>query len=412
MKMSWNNRAFRKNHVRKQEKRKSGGGKKFDPFELEKVTFDVGENFFLRILRPPDGRVFTRAFHWPQGGGPHTCTRDWPGFDEKCVWCHYFPDKNDRAKRKENDVLEAVDFRFFHRVPHPTKDDKETVALCTHDEPDHILAEKRNRCPHCNSSDERIRERVFGGHKVLELNQDQYGALWTAHDKLSQTCIHVKEDGSICGEKNYPVSYVCSNPECMHELVAEQDIIDSTPVQLSKYVDHIQECPECGHEDLPFGVFACDGGGRTPFPSEIEAAEAGEKPNDADHWVIQGSMFDQVLEFTIQGEQKKIGDKMVTLKKFQISTSTKPEAWTSVTYDLEQFGFDEEQIEEICKPWDLWHRYRPEYLKQDDGESEEDYVARVLDKQAEAVGKPNPFTSAGGGARRFGGRAGARSFRS
>lgn len=410
--MSWNNRAFRKNHIRKQEKRKRHSSRKFDPFELEKVTFEVGESFFIRVLRPPDGKLFTRAFHWPAGGYPHTCTRDWPGFDGKCVWCEYHSDKNDRAKRKEVDVLEVVDFRFFHRVPHPTREGKETVALCAHDEPDHLLAEKRNRCPHCNSSDERIRERVFGGHKVLEMNQDQYGALWAAHDKLSQTCIHVGEDGKVCGARNYAVSYVCSNPECMHELVSDNDIMESTQVQLSQYVDHIQECPACGNEDLPFGIFACDNGGRTPFPSEIEIAKKGGKPEDADHWVEQGSLFDQVLELTIQGEKKKIGDKLVTLKKFQVSTSSKPEAWTSIVSDLEEFKFDEEQIEKICEPWDLWHRYRPEYLKRDDDESEEDYVARVLDKQAEAVGKPNPFSSAGGGKKRFGGRAATRRFRS
>lgn len=403
---NWND-SFRRGHLEKQEERKSNfGDKKFDPFELEKVTFEAGETFYLRVLKPVDGRVFTRPFHWPQGGGPHTCTRDWPGFDEKCCWCHYHGDKDDRARRREVDVMEAIDFRFFHIVPHPTKDGKETVAVCSHPEPDGHLPQ-RNRCPSCNSNDERTKERHFGGHKVLEMNQEQYGALYAAHDKLSKTCIALTGEGKICGKQNYPVSFVCS--KCEAELVSEKGIRESSEVELRKFVDHRQECPECGNQDFPFGIYACDGDGRTPLPSEIEGAMAGEPPKDAAHWVIKGSMFDKVLEITIQAEQKKIGDKMATLKKFQVSTG---EEWSSVSDDLRNFGFNDEEIEELCKPWPLEHRYRPEFINREQGESDEDYVQRVLDKQAEAIGKPNPFSSAGGGSRRFGGRAGARSFRS
>lgn len=409
--MSWQDSFgdnLRRQHLKKQQQRKTGGGKgkKFDPFEMEKVTFEPKEDFFLRILRPTNGRVYTRPYHWPAGGFPHTCTRDIDIFDEKCVWCHYYPDKNDRAKRKEVDVLEVIDFRYFHIVPHPTRDGRETVVRCTHEGP-HLP--DNVRCPHCRSNDERERVRHFGGHKVLEMNQDQYSAVWAAHEALQNYCIHLDAEGKPCTAKNYPVSYVCRG--CEHEFLDMDQINSMSVPQLSKVIDHKQKCPECGTEEFPFAIYQCDNGGRTPLPSEIEAATNGEPPPDADHWVVRGSMFDQVLNFRIQTEDKQIGDKMVTLKKFQISTQgSRPDDWSSVAEDLRRFDLTEEQIEEVCKPWDLDHRYRPEFLKRDDGESDDDYVARVLDKQAEAIGQPNPYSGAGGGRKRFGGGGGFRNF--
>ena len=126
------------------------------------------------------------------------------------------------------------------------------------------------------------------------------------------------------------------------------------------------------------------------MPPEERAAF---RPEDADHWVVRGSMFDKVLEVTITGKEKNIGGKMVTLKGFNFSTG--PE-WSRLEDDLAQFNLEDEAIEKLCEPWDLDERYRPEKsVKPDEQPSEEAWVEAVLDAQAESAGVKNPWGGSG-----------------
>lgn len=155
-------------------------------------------------------------------------------------------------------------------------------------------------------------------------------------------------------------------------------------------------------------------------PSEnkhFESLEPGERakfsPEDAEHWVVRGSMFDKILEVTVTGKEKKIGKQDVVLKNFNFSTG--PE-WSTVYNDLQLFSLDDEEIEKLCKPWDLEERYRPEKgVKPEEYPDEEAWVEAVLDAQAEAAGVKNPFSSSGGSKNPWGkksGEGGMRSFRS
>lgn len=394
---NWN-RNFNRRHQEKQAAARNRGGD-FLPWEMQQMSFEVGETFYARFLRPEDGNVYVRAFHWPQGGPPYACTRDHSLFDGKCVFCETYPNKEDRGKRKTRDVLEVIDFRYFHVVPHPTKQDKNTIEACRHHEPE----PRNNRCHSCNSGDEKRSVRHFGGHKVVELNNDQYNQIYSAHDKLSHTCIAFIGD-KMCGAENYPIAFICEH--CGDTMVSEEDIRATPEKQVQAYVNNRQKCQKCGVEDWPYAIFGCDNGGRSPTPEEVAK---GVHPKEGSHWVVQGSMFDQVLEITVAGEEKKIGNNLVTLKNLNIGTSK--DGWSRIADDLQPFGFDDEQIAKLCEPWNLHDRYRPMFLKRDEYGSDEEYVAAVLDKQAEACGRPNPFSS-GGPRRGFGGGSGARSFRS
>jgi hypothetical protein len=387
---------------------------------MEKMLFNKGETFYMRVLRPTDGRVHRRKFHWPANGLPIECTEDHPDFFSqdmnkgRCSLCAIFPDKKDRAKQKTVDVLEVIDFRFFHIVPDEKKGgDKETIERCVHDEPDEDIRE--NRCYLCANDDPRVSTRHFGGHKVFELPSYQYEQLWAAHAKLTETCISVvgqEQDGSpvICGEKNYILTFICRH--CEDELLDEKVSRQMAPLAKQKYKAARQRCSnqQCGQTDFPYTIYACNSGkGRSPTPSEIRD---GVKPPEGEHWVIRGGMFDKPLEVTIAGQEKTIkGQKdPIVLKNLNISTGS---SWSGVVDDLVMFGFDHEQIEKICEPWDLHHRYRPSFkLKPDDYPNKAAWVEAVLREQAEAVNRPYPFQDGSGGAKSFAGSGQRRSFRS
>ena len=407
--MSWDDELERRHYEREQEKKEQRGD--FLPWDMDRVTFDLKETFYLRILRPPGGRVYSKAFHWPKGMRQIICTRDHPAFQVKnddgtttgrCVCCHYFDNKS-RGRRKTDDVLEVIDFRYFHL-------DGDDIVRCIHDEPD---GEIRNvRCHLCNSPDEKVAKRYFGGHKVMELREYQYNQVWAAHEKLSDYCISVvgeDEDGPvICGKKNYLLLFLCRN--CDEVLMDEQTVKSLAPVAQDKFKRARQTCPNCNAKDFPYPLYACDSDkGRTPTPLEIKD---GVEPEPGEHWCIRGSMFDKVLEVSIAGEVKSIkGQGDITLKNLNVSTG---EAWSPVGLDLSYFGFSDEEIEEMCKPMDLVHRYRPSYkLKPEDFRNEEEWVMAVLDEQAEVIGKANPFRPGGGSSgRSFGPSHGQRrSFR-
>jgi hypothetical protein len=268
------------------------------------------------------------------------------------------------------------------------------VERCLHNDPD----PKRIRCGTCKDGDERISERHGPRHKVVELTGDQWDDFWATHQKLQGTCIYVNPDGEVCDAENYPVLYVCES--CEGTLIDEDDISRMSAKQLANVTGRRQVCDHCGHEDYLWGIYGCDHGGRSMKPSEDAAyaemsPEEREKflPEDADHWVVRGSMFDKVLEVTVTGTDKKIGDKMVVLKGFNISTGAD---WSTAEDDLAQFGIEGEAAEKIIEPWDLDERYRPEKsVKIDDMPSKEEWVTEVLAAQAESGSLENPWSNTG-----------------
>ena len=412
---NWRN--FNKTQMTRKAERKGGGGK-FPPWEMELLVFEENETFFMRFLPPETSASYQRWYHWPAGGFPHTCTLEHPAFGEKCVFCHITPDDKDeraafRARRTLRTVMDVIDFRYFHIIPHPEKDGKETLARCKHDDPE----PKKNRCHLCSSDSERVSQRHGPSHKVIELTQDQWDQVWAVHGKLQGTCIHVDEENGTCDAKNYAVAYLCEH--CEHVMIDEDEINRMPDKQMAMTLGEVQTCPKCSKTDYLYGVYACDNGGRSMIPSEAaEAAELSPEkralflPEDAEHWVVRGSMFDKVLEATITGKQKKIGKKDVVLKGFLFNDSP---AWSTATEDLEQFGCNEEQVEKICTPWDLSERYRPEKgVKTEDYPDEASWVVGVLEAQAEAAGVPLPdgWGGTGGGGSPWGKKGGGmRSFR-
>jgi len=417
--MSWNDDLERR-HYERQEEQQSRGGQNFLPWQMDKVTFVKGDTFYIRILRPVDSHVYTRKYHWPKGLPPISCTEDHPAFYDQatnkgqCSLCTIF-DKKDRAKQKKEDVLEVIDFRFFHVVPDESKGgDAQTVERCIHDEPDNDI--RNNRCHLCNNNDPEISKRYFGGHKVMELKEYQYNQVWAAHEKLTNTCISVVGEDSdgpiICGKKNYLLTFLCRH--CEEILLDDKEVQRMAPLAQDKYKRAKQTCTHCGKADWPYAIYACESGhGRTPTPMEIEKQV---QPAEGEHWVIRGSMFDKVLEVTVACQEKAIKGQREPITLYNLNVST-GEDWSSVYTDLSYFGFDDEQIEKLCEPWDLADRYRPSWkLKPADFSDEQSWVDAVLAEQAETVGRPNPFAGGSGGARSaFSGEQGGaprRSFRS
>ena len=404
---------------------KASTNRKFDPWQMENMKFEKGENFYMRVMRPVDGSVYRRKHHWvPGAGAPRECTEDHPDFFDpainkgRCSYCAIFSDKKDRGRQKVVDVLEVIDFRFFHIVPDDVRGgDKETIQRCAHDEPDGDIRE--NRCHLCHSEDERIRVRHFGGHKVLEMPGYQYEQLWAAHSKLSEECISIvgqdeRGDPVVCknkkgrASKNFILTFICRH--CEDEIIDESVLQQMAPLAKRKMKSAKQSCKSCGKVDYPYTIYACDSGkGRTPTPSEIAQ---GTPPAEGEHWVVRGSMFDKPLEVTIAGQDKSVPGQRdpIVLKNLNISTGS---SWSSLAADLSMFGFDDAQIEKICEPWDLAHRYRPSYkLKPEDFSSKEEWVEAVLREQAEVANRPYPFQDGSGGARSFKSSGQRRSFRS
>jgi hypothetical protein len=196
---------------------------------------------------------------------------------------------------------------------------------------------------------------------------------------------------TFCGQDVYPVEYRCSNEQCQEVVLDDDALTSKSDAAISKYVDFPYECEVCEEEG---------------FLTEISVCESGN------HDPVQASLFNKVVEFTVTGEQKEFknakGEKQTyTQKNFSFDTG---QPFTYLEDDLENVGFDEEQVAELLEPWDLDHRYRPERKDRKEFGSDEEYIDAVLDAQAESINKSNPYGTSGSAATPFGGKQGARSF--
>lgn len=359
--------------------------KKFTPWELEQLTYEPGEAFYLRFLPPMNDRPYMKHYHWPAGGRPYVCTASLPEFDGQCRLCQAFPDKNDRGKRRTQIVLECIDFRYFHVVP--SDNGRSSISRCLHNNPELPSAV---RCTYCRSTDASVAERHGPLHKVVEMNHSQWEQLWNTHLKLQGICTHVEADGSICNQPNYPVAYVCSNAECESILLDEDSVAMASMATLSAFEKTQKQC-SCGNVDLPWGIYACEGGGRSRSPSEhakwnalSDEERAAMVPGDAAHWVARGSVFGQTVQLNIVGEEKLFGEKTAVIKKFNFSTSTD---WSNIHDDLKGCGLSDDEIAKLVEPWDMENRYRPmRQLKRSEYPNTQMWVEAVLATQADAAG--------------------------
>lgn len=368
------------NRLASQGNNNSGGGgdKKWDPWEMDNLQFVPDETFYIRVLPPQDGGPYQYGYHWPPGGRKYTCTRDLPGFNGKCVFCETFSGKGVQGRRQERMVLEVVDFRYFHITPHPTKDNRETITRCEHDDPQ----PRNNRCALCASGNERVAQRHGPRHKVLELNQSQWKAVVSTHGKLQNYCIAVNDAGHVCGKKTYLTALTCV--QCQHPAADFDQLRTLSDIQVAQITNSKQTCKSCSHHDFLWQVYACDGGGVSRL-----GPDTNDTPNGASHRTVCGSMCDKVLEVTVVPEKKKIGNKDVTLKHLNFSTGA---GWSTLEDDLKEFGLSAEDIEKIAEPMDLDRFYQPmRQVKVKDHDTTESWVAAVLAAQAEACGSSNPF---------------------
>lgn len=397
---------FFRRHMNQVEKEKAAKKKgKGKLWEMEEFQLHIGEEAMVRCLPLPEGTdPYVRKFHWPQGSGPKTCTAEIPEFGAKCVYCHYDQEhkaeqqklaeaararneKHDKVASRLNQktvtVLEVVDFRYYHIVP--GEGDEKEVMRCNVEGPE----ADGERCEFCASEDAAVQARVFGGGRRWQLKDDQLGQLFEAHKRLQKICVHVDEKGKICEKEAYVVEVTCGS--CGEALIPSEKVRRMPSKELELALKKEYKCGKCGHEGYADVAAACKSG---------------------EHDAVRGSIFDKNLVVTCSGEEKKLafakpGEKSTWEDKvLNFDTTACP--FESITDSLSNWGFEDEKIEEICKPKDLAWKFRPEFLDPKKYPNPDTYVEAVLNSQAEMLKKPNPFgttTTTNTGGFRGGGRS-------
>lgn len=362
-------------------------GDGFDPWSAKNMQLENDESALIRVLDPGDNFYVTRS-HWR--GGSRTCTSELPGFGGRCVYC-YYQEKAEKGSKDKSDlwprvstVVELIDFRYFHRVKEKGKDGKErnVFARCASDDAVPKFVRGRS-CPHCQSNDPIVRERHFGGHKKWELSDDNFDQIRAVDDKLAEICVHIDDDGKICGKQVFVVGFACS--ECGEPLLDEKTLTAMGDDQIADFAYNDQKCPKCKHEGWPKEVCVC----------ESEAHEA-----------VRGSIFGKTLEVTCSGHVTI--DKRGKEKKTKKYNFDRSRAFSSVEDELVAHGYTGDKLGELLEPWDFRHEYRPEFLDPAKYDDEAAYVAAVFEAQTKNMGQgfSNPYKSessggsTGGGERR------------
>ncbi len=370
---------FRRANARASSLRPQSG---FAPRSMDYYKINVSESGVVRVLDPGDDGFFVFARHWV--GRPHTCTAQWPGFEGKCVYCHYLNLAMD-ARNKGTDtethkkdldnlypgtarLVEVIDYRYFHIVP---DGDKQSVVRCGSDD----YHPRRSTCQWCAHQDPKIAERHFGGHKLWEFGKNHFNQLGGVHAKLAAVCIAETADGGICGQGIYTIGFQCSHC-AQHEFITENDLRTKSDEEIDAIISQEHECPVCKKADYPEPVRMCE--------SEM-------------HEAVPATIFDKELEVTCAGETYV--DKRGRERKTSTLNFDRSFPFASVGDRLKEHGFDADQIAAICKPWDLAHRVRPEWLDPAKFTSTHEYIAAVLAAQAKVMQRPNPFADAPSGPR-------------
>ena len=320
----------------------------------------------VRFLEPEEGPYrYRQAF---VGGRYHTSTADHPDFDGMDIIHHYWSqsqygeDDYRNLSQKMQYALEIIDFRYFHSE---VNDGKMMYHECGSAHPN---GDPR-RCERCAAGSS---DRIFGGHKAWSLTEKRYELLMTVQAELQEICIN--DDEELFGKEIFPgtVSLGCSS--CSYEYKGEKELQVMTNAQKDTFYLSAQTCPECKKVD---------------FPDEVALIE--RKNGDVVE-AERGSMFDKLLKVTATGEKiTQNGRARTNPRSIQYVITHEGQEFSVLEDDLNGLGMSEEATNEILEPMDLrWH-YRPEMLDPAKFDSTADYVQEVLDRQATAVGRENPY---------------------
>jgi hypothetical protein len=147
--------------------------------------------------------------------------------------------------------------------------------------------------------------------------------------------------------------------------------------------------PNAEKEAFYLSKHTCHECGANDFAKEIAIIE---RENGEAVEAERGSMFDKLLKITATGEKTTINGRARTNPRSINYTFThEGQEFSNLEQDLVDMGMVDEEVDETLKPMDLkWH-YRPEMLDPAKFDSTEGYVQEVLDRQAKAVGRENPY---------------------
>jgi hypothetical protein len=356
--------AFR--NTTRRARKKGGGDKKFKPFALETFRLDPDEETMVRALDFGDG-PFVQPRHWVNRK-PVICTGNIEVFDGKCVACFHHEEK--LAEQKKNGekldspyyaadfyAVELIDFRYHHIIGDPDRGENATKLVdCSHAEAE----PKKLRCKYCKSDRDSISERHFGGHKIWEMSRNLWMQFAANNDKIAETCVHVDEEGDVCGNDIFTLGYKC--PECETEWM-DQDTLDGLDKdELIEFLDDDIACENCDFEGPAEPILECATEAHPATPCEI---------------------FDKNVGISCFGEKKR---------QYNYHVDEDP---SSIEVDLEDWGFSEEEVAEMLKMKDMSQKYRPEWIDKSKFNTDEAYVEAVLAKQAERTGLPNPYKGDG-----------------
>jgi len=391
---------FRAHVLNREKERAARKQKGLKPWEMSEFRLSVDEQALCRF-HPTGEQPYVRKYHWPEGTGPKTCTAEMALFSGKCCYCHYDTDHKTNEQRKleearskkeqykkvqsrlnqqSRSMMQVTDFRYYHISASSTGEGKD-VIVCNVEGPDG----DPDRCEQCADEDEATKARLFGGARRWELKDDHLGQIFAAHQRLKKICIFQHEDGSLCEQEAYVIELNCR--ECGHNLEDPEKVRRMPTKEIEAKSKKDVVCPNCTSKDSPTQVFACRGG---------------------EHEAKPGSIFDKSVRVMCSGEMKETWDK----KKYEdkvFTFDTNCEIFETAEETLQAWGFEDEEIKKILAPIDFSWTFRPEWINPNDHKEDEEYVNAVLDAQAEAIKKVNPWgTGPAGG---FKGGGGARSFR-
>jgi hypothetical protein len=322
----------------------------------------------VRFLHPGESGPY-RYRQCFAGGKYHISTKDVEGFDGKDVINHYWSlseygeDDNRNFSQKLQYALELVDFRYFHSE---VIDGRMVYHTCS----SYSANPDSRRCDKCADG----MDRLFGGHKAWSMTKHRYEQLMDVHDDLQNICIN--DDDEVFGKEIFPgtVGFNCYN--CDFEMVGEKDIQIMSSRDKEAFYCSEHQCPECGHKGFAKEIALIE---RSPGGETVEAE--------------RGSMFDKMIKITATGEKitGKDGKPRTNPRSVNYSFSHEGQDFSNVEQDLVDLGFSEDAIDEFMEPMDLAYHYRPEMLNPEKFDSKEAYVQEVLDRQAAAIGRENPY---------------------
>ncbi len=364
------------------------------PWATERFQMQIGEPAGrIRILNPGDDGFLTINQHRTNGWKTHTCTEDQPGFDGDCVFCNYWAKAEKGTEDKRNlypktmTAVELIDFRYHHIVERPNRQGemRKVVVRCEYDTPEIPTRGRGPKCPHCEDAKDpgsTTSERFFGGHKVWEMSSKQRKMLEAINTELGGTAFYKDHEGYVTELNAYTIGFRCNS--CHHEALSEEQFNSMTDEEVDDFASDDWTCPECGNVDLPEEVW---------IGEDVEQNEY----NMDDDSVYRASIFDKDIEILCTGDKLNLGNgETRDVRSFSFDKSKF--AFGLVSASLEEMGLDEQGVEDALAPWDLMDKfYRPEFLRTQKFEDEDGnvnfdaYVDAVLDRQAAALKRDNPF---------------------